>query len=101
MSDTTILQDRLNKIADDKLERFIDATFERVGNLHINQPSGYRLVGSNRVSDFGSVIFAMKKLAKETLRQQWRDQETKDFIEKVERIGEEVDELRDQICEVP
>lgn len=91
------LQSRLNAAADAKLEAYIERLFRPVKELRISKPSGYRKIGSSNESDYSSVMFAMQKLARDTLQESWRDKETKDFIERVNTLANSVEELREYV----
>ena len=99
MSQMHDLQSRLNAAADAKLEAYLEKLFRPVKELRINKPSGYKKIGGSHESDYGAVVFAMQKLARDTLQEKFRDEETKAFIDRVTHLANSVDELREYVGE--
>ena len=95
MSQMNDLQTRLNEAADAKLIQFVDECFAGIGKLGI----GNNLTDLKRVDStalyFGDVINRLKKHAMEKLQEKFRDEETKDFMNRVTHLANSVEELRE------
>lgn len=99
MSQMQDLQTRLNAAADAKLIKFVDECFAGIGKLGI----GNNLTDLKRVDStalyFGDVINRLKKHAMEKLQEKFRDEETKDFMNRVTHLANSVEELREYVGE--
>ena len=89
------LQERLNAIADNKLDEFIRVTFMPLESLNIFGPAReiqISNVGNGTAAD--RVLFRLKKYVAESLRDVYRENETKAFMDKVASLSEQYDELQ-------
>lgn len=89
------LQSRLNDAADGKLKKHIEAAIEPLNRLL----SYYDKVTLTAVQqpDFCKVLEAIKTAAFDKLQATWREAETLAFMNNVERLGTQIDELRNQV----
>lgn len=101
MAKTTALQDRLNKIADEKLEKDISEVQKAItahfysgwGNIEVSLKVGNEEVTA-RLSD---VVKGISDTLRDTMRTRRRDEETAAFMDKVDHLGNEIDSLRDEV----
>lgn len=101
MAKTTALQDRLNEIADEKLEKDICEVQKAItthfysgwGSIKIRMNVGNEEVTA-RLSD---VVNGISSTLRETLQEDRRNEETEAFMDKVNSLGDEIDSLRDEV----
>jgi hypothetical protein len=100
VTDINTLQERLNAQADRKLVAHIDKAFAEVDKLGLhNVKTQLTHKQCPHTSQFREVWLNLKTVAVLVLQESWREAESAAFLEKVERLWEEIDELRDQVCE--
>lgn len=88
------LQDRLNASAEKKLEKFIEDVFLPLATQNIFTCNRTIDLGDGKSQRADIVIFKLKKYVAESLRDVYRDNETKAFIDKVAKLAEQYDDLR-------
>lgn len=99
MSQMQDLQSRLNAAADAKLVKFVDECFSHLNKLGIDSVQTEYRRASNPSSRFAEVVYGLKNLARQTLQEKFRDEETKAFIDRVTHLANSVDELREYVGE--
>ncbi len=107
MSDPKGIEERLNERADHELEKAIEAAIDACKHslqqiipgsyaTHVNvriklqNDELFTRSVENLLADINAAVFAK-------LFEQYRDQAVKDFMEKVDTLGDQLDELRDEI----
>ncbi len=101
MTEPTALQDRLNEIADEKLEKDIAEVKAAItahfysgwGSADVRLKAGNNSVTA-RLSD---VINGISNALRKTLQEDRRNEETEAFMDKVNSLGDEITALRDEV----
>ena len=100
MSEIAGLQAIINKRADRKLEACLKTLFDPIGSLKLDDgETECRRRNSPNFATFGNVMFDMEKHAFGRLQESWREKEAADFLSRVETLGTQIDELREEIAQ--
>lgn len=101
MSNLPDLQARLNAIADGKLKNHLEQVFLGIDALAMyNVKTPFLRSGSSYPVDFRDVCRNLKDVAFDALQESWHAAETAEFLNRVQSLGQQIDELRNEVAEV-